>query len=259
MKRAIGLLLATALRRRPAPRAPSSRTRRRRCPAPGRRRRARRTRPIRNPSRCRATTPRTIASPSGGTTPATSATPSTLRYGFEFVVFRAERGGFPVTWASHVALTNQTDGTFHYAQRSEIGPQVDRSAPHSGFALALLGRDPQQPGTLERVPWMMTGAGGADRLSLDVAEDEVEGDPLPGGFGLSFDLVSDKPAALHDQDGYIDFGPGRWLVLLLAHARCVRRARDASRACGRGRATSGSITSGATSSRWAAAAGTGSR
>ncbi len=130
-----------------------------------------------------------------------------VRYGFEFVVFRAERGGFPVTWASHVALTNQTDGTFHYAQRSEIGPQVDRSAPHSGFALALLGRDPQQPGTLERVPWMMTGAGGADRLSLDVAEDEVEGDPFPRGFGLSFDLVSDKPAALHDQDGYIDFGP----------------------------------------------------
>jgi len=31
------------------------------------------------------------------------------RLGFEYVVFRAERGGFPVSWASHVALTDETD------------------------------------------------------------------------------------------------------------------------------------------------------
>ena len=30
------------------------------------------------------------------------------RYGFEFVVFRAERGAFPVTWASHLAITDET-------------------------------------------------------------------------------------------------------------------------------------------------------
>ena len=50
------------------------------------------------------------------------------RFGFEFVVFRAERGGFPVSWASHLALTDETGRTFRYAQRSEIGPQVDRTA-----------------------------------------------------------------------------------------------------------------------------------
>ena len=38
------------------------------------------------------------------------------RWGFEFVVFRAERGAFPVTWASHLAFTDETDGTFHDAQ-----------------------------------------------------------------------------------------------------------------------------------------------
>ena len=30
------------------------------------------------------------------------------RYGFEFVVFRAERGDFPVSWASHLAITDET-------------------------------------------------------------------------------------------------------------------------------------------------------
>ena len=49
------------------------------------------------------------------------------RFGFEYVIFRAERGGFPVTWASHLALTDETAGTFRFAQRTEIGPQVDRS------------------------------------------------------------------------------------------------------------------------------------
>ena len=54
------------------------------------------------------------------------------RFGFEYVVFRAERGGFPVTWASHLALTDETGGRFHYAQRAEIGPQVDRSPARRG-------------------------------------------------------------------------------------------------------------------------------
>jgi predicted secreted hydrolase len=53
----------------------------------------------------------------------------------------------------------------------------------------------------------MTGLGGTDRLRLEAHGDELEGDPLPEGFGLSLDLSSDKPAALHDRDGWIDFGP----------------------------------------------------
>src|SRR6185369_15624520 len=58
------------------------------------------------------------------------------RFGFEFVIFRAERGGFPVTWASHLALTDESAGTFRFAQRSEIGPQVDRSTP-AAFDLSV--------------------------------------------------------------------------------------------------------------------------
>ena len=48
------------------------------------------------------------------------------RYGFEFVVFRVERGGFPVAWASHIAVTDEGRDAFHFAQRVEFGQQVDR-------------------------------------------------------------------------------------------------------------------------------------
>ena len=66
------------------------------------------------------------------------------RFGFEYVVFRAERGAFPVSWASHLALTDEQGQRFLYGQRSEIGPQVDAS-PHgadgspTGFDLAVTG------------------------------------------------------------------------------------------------------------------------
>src|SRR6185369_3028960 len=46
-----------------------------------------------------------------------------------------------------------------------------------------------------------------DRLAFEVAGDEVEGDPFPSGFGLTLALTASKPPALHDRDGWIDFGP----------------------------------------------------
>ena len=53
----------------------------------------------------------------------------TRAFGYEAVIFRAQRGDFPVSWASHVALTEKPSpgrsGSFHYFERSEIGPQVD--------------------------------------------------------------------------------------------------------------------------------------
>src|SRR5439155_12330339 len=48
-------------------------------------------------------------------------------FGFEAVIFRAERGDVPVPWASHLALTDETDGRFLYGQRSALGPETDRS------------------------------------------------------------------------------------------------------------------------------------
>jgi len=123
------------------------------------------------------------------------------RYGFEYVIFRAERGHFPTSWVSHLAITDETGDRFLYGQRLDIGAQVDRSprdgAVPTGFDLSLDGADPARPETAGMPAWTMAGSGGRDRL---VAAD-------PRGFGLDLALSATKPAALHDHDGWIDFGP----------------------------------------------------
>ena len=124
------------------------------------------------------------------------------RFGFELVVFRAERGGFPVSWASHLALTDETGQAFHYAQRSEIGPQVDRS-PREGDAPLEYSFVVEGGG---RTPWTMAGGDGRDELHAAATGDEVGGDPV-SGFGIDLRLTARKPAALHGGDGWIDFGP----------------------------------------------------
>ncbi len=92
-------------------------------------------------------------------------------FGFEGVIFRAERGDVPVTWASHLALTDEGGNRFSYAQRSEIGPQVDRSprdaagAP-TGFDLAIAG----SPG---HIPWEVAGSGGQDVIHAAATDAEA--------------------------------------------------------------------------------------
>ncbi len=132
------------------------------------------------------------------------------RFGFEYVVFRAERGGFPVTWASHLALTDESGGRFHYAERGQIGPGVDQSprvdGDPAGFAFTVTGADPQDPAATRGTPWRMSGGSGADRITAGAAGAEVEGDPVRA-FGLDLQLAERKSPVLHDLDGYIDFGP----------------------------------------------------
>ena len=50
-------------------------------------------------------------------------------YGFEFVIFRAERGAFPITWASHLAITDETGKPFHYGQRAPGRAQASTGHP----------------------------------------------------------------------------------------------------------------------------------
>jgi predicted secreted hydrolase len=139
------------------------------------------------------------------------------RYGFEFVTFRAERGAFPVSWAAHLAITDEAGNAFHYAQRSEIGPQVDRSATRPsgqpGFDLRIDRQVDAIQGPMASGPpstsaaWTMQGGNGHDRLTATTTPDEATEAGSPGGFGLDLTLRADKPAALHDGDGWIDFGP----------------------------------------------------
>ncbi|TAL13665.1 MAG: hypothetical protein EPO00_00095 [Chloroflexota bacterium] len=119
------------------------------------------------------------------------------RWGFEFVIFRAERGSFPVTWASHVAVTDETAKTFVFAQRSEVGPQVDQSPANVGaFSLAIQGGPPNH-GSTASPTWSMSNATGPDQLHAT----------LDDGTSLDIALVATKPPTFHDHDGWIDFGP----------------------------------------------------
>ena len=134
------------------------------------------------------------------------------RFGFEYVIFRAERGSFPTTWASHLAITAETADRFHYAQRLDIGDAVDRS-PRGvtgelvGFDLSLSGMNPADPTTFDRPAWTMAGIDGNDRLQANLSPAEATLAGVPGGLGLDLRLASRKPPALHDRDGWIDFGP----------------------------------------------------
>jgi len=131
-------------------------------------------------------------------------------YGFEFVIFRAERGPLPVSWAAHLAVTDETGRTFHYAQRSQIGPGVDRSATATtapaGFDLAIDGTGAGGASS-SAAPWTMEGSGGHDRLVAAMSPTEATEAGVPGGLGLDLTATATKAPALHDGDGWIDFGP----------------------------------------------------
>ncbi len=128
------------------------------------------------------------------------------RFGFEFVIFRGERGAFPLAWASHLAVTDEDGERFLYEQRNEIGPQVDRSeGGQPGFDLAIVGGGPAavttgaEPtsGAADTAPWTMAGANGRD--TIDAGGDQF-------GLDLSLD-AGDRPPVKHFDVGWVDFGP----------------------------------------------------
>ena len=134
------------------------------------------------------------------------------RFGFEAVIFRAERSSVPTAWASHLALTDEANRTFHYAQRSEIGPQVDRSPTAdagitTGFDLAVSGVSPAliAAGAAPiATPWRIAGGGGSDRITAALTDEEAAA--AGAAFGLDLAISGSKPVG-HDDDGFVDFGP----------------------------------------------------
>jgi predicted secreted hydrolase len=133
------------------------------------------------------------------------------RYGFEFVIFRAERGDVPVSWASHLALTDEAGRRFVYGQRGEVGPQVDlgvaAAATATGFDLAVTGLDPSVAATPPGSPWTMVGANGHDHIVAALSPDEARAQGQAASFGLDLQLVTTLPPVLHRSIGWIDFGP----------------------------------------------------
>jgi predicted secreted hydrolase len=122
----------------------------------------------------------------------------TREFGYEAVIFRAKRGQFPVTWASHIAITEKPRGgragSFSYDQRVEVGPQVYIAPIMSravSAAFAITGANPLEPATLGRDPWVM--------LVLPDGGMEI------GGNGLMLQLGAGRAPVLHDTDGWVAF------------------------------------------------------
>ena len=129
------------------------------------------------------------------------------RYGFEFVIFRAERGDFPVSWASHLAITDEAHGRFLFAQRAEIGPRSTSDRRDGGLRPGARARssrppDADEPGLADDRGRRRRPAGrGDDAGRVDRGRARRGPRPRPPAGGA-------KAPALHDRDGWIDFGPG---------------------------------------------------
>jgi len=108
-------------------------------------------------------------------------TDSGERYGFEYVIFKGHRGDVP-GYAAHFAITDNARGVFRYDQRLGLAPDTPLAA--TGFDLRV-------------GDWQMCGSDGTDHLVASMP-----------GYGIDLSLRSTKPAALHDGDGYFDYGSG---------------------------------------------------
>ena len=82
----------------------------------------------------------------------------------------------------------------------EFGPQVDLDAPgQPGFSFRM---------AAPSANWEMSGSDGHDTLLAATTALEAAAAGSPGGLGIDLELDATKPAALHDGDGWVDFGAG---------------------------------------------------
>ena len=139
------------------------------------------------------------------------------------MVFRAERGAFPTSWVSHLAITDETGDRFLYGQRLEssarrsTGRRAPPTARRPGSTCRSIrptgGRPPSRrrpTGTGAPDAGRCLGDGrqrGHDLAARTADDDEAARAGSPGGLGLDLDLAATKPPALHGGDGWIDFGP----------------------------------------------------
>ena len=143
-------------------------------------------------------------------------------------IFRAERGGFPVTWASHLAITDETGQPFHYAQRTS-------SAPRSTLAQTLRRPDRLRPRDLRRSTrtcrrraiaagrWAARRRGPAHARAR---RRRGRAAAAPGGLGLDLQLDPHEAGGPPRQRRLDRLRPGRRLLLLLTHARWRPPARS---------------------------------
>ena len=137
------------------------------------------------------------------------------RFGFEAVVFRAERGGVPAAWASHLALTDE-DGQavpLRPAERESGRRSTGRRADAAGDADRLRSPDRRPE------PEPRRGGRAAPRRRRGGSPARTAGTHRGGASrprrprrrdarSASTWTCADQAApALHDGDGFVDFGP----------------------------------------------------
>ena len=107
------------------------------------------------------------------------------QYGFELTFFQILRGELPPIYVGHYAISDITRGTFHFDQRlvTVPGASLPNGTTTTGFHLAIQ-------------DWTMAGVNGTDQLAASMAD-----------YALHITLVGQKPAALHNGNGLISYGP----------------------------------------------------
>ena len=115
----------------------------------------------------------------------TDSTGQDHHYGFELTFFQILRGQLPPIYVGHYAISDITRGTFHFDQRlvAVPGASLPNGTTTTGFDLAIQ-------------DWTMQGVNGTDHLAASMAD-----------YALHITLVGQKPAALHNGNGLISYGP----------------------------------------------------
>jgi predicted secreted hydrolase len=116
---------------------------------------------------------------------ATDSQGKTHQYGFEFVIFQALRSDLPPVYTSHFAISDVTQGQFHYDQRFLIEP-IPTPSGNSTQGIDI------QVGN-----WSIQGLNGQDHLIASMQD-----------YAINLHLSGLKPVVLHNGDGLITLGLG---------------------------------------------------
>ena len=118
---------------------------------------------------------------------ATNAAGQPHTYGFELVVFQAQRSSLPPVYAAHFAISDVTSGQFHFDQRRLTAPA------------------PVSPGNSTRGMdihvgnWSIEGLNGQDHLIASIQD-----------YAINLSLSSVKAPVLHNGNGLITDGMGQF-------------------------------------------------
>jgi predicted secreted hydrolase len=109
---------------------------------------------------------------------------NTHQYGFELVIFQAQRSTLPTVYPAHFAISDITRDEFHYNQRRVSRIAADTAGTHVPAGIDLYVGD-----------WSIQGLNGHDHLAAEMQD-----------YAINLDLAGQKPAVLHNGNGVIAMG-----------------------------------------------------